>query len=166
MSAPVLRVESRADLYDAIATFEQAGAGHRVPLLRGLLNGKIAFYEVGRTTSASTLKRFFGLVEKPAILLIGDDDYSLDAGPDGWPVADRALRWARHVIVHASGATVAQYSAVVDTALDVRRLALIETSSVRAAEWVAKAKAQQHRPPVLLLLPTEGQHPVLPAVRQ
>lgn len=165
--APILQINSRADLHDAIALHEQVGAQHRVPLLRALLNGRIALYECQRSTSASTLKRFFGMVEKPAIVLLGDDDYRPDAGPVGWPVAERAMRWARHIVIHGAGGTAEQYSEFVGTAQEVRRLLIVETAGHLAPDWIAMAKATRPRPSIRALLPLPGQaHPVLPAVRQ
>lgn len=167
MNAPIIRVNSRGDLVEAIALHEQVGARHRIPLLRALLNGQIAFYECQRSTSARTAKRFFAMVEKPAILLIGADDYAAKAGPAGWPVADRAMRWARCVIVHGTGGTAEQYAEFVDAAQVVRRLLVIETTGDAAAEWIAMAKATRPRPAIRALLPLPGAaHPVLPAVRQ
>lgn len=165
--APIIPVNSRADLYDAIALHEQVGAHHRIPLLRALLNGRIAFFDANRTTSAGTVKRFFSMVEKPAIVLLGDDDYSPDAGPAGWPVAERAMRWARHVVVHGTGGTPEQYSEFVGTAQEVRRLLIVETAGHLAPDWIAMAKAARPRPSIRALLPLPGQaHPTLPAVRQ
>lgn len=165
-SAPVIRVTSRADLVNAIALHEQVGARHRIPLLRALLSGRIAYFEAHRTTSAGTLKRFFGVAEKPALLLVADDDYA-STGPDGFPVADRAMRWAKLAVIHATGGTPEQYSELVEAAELTRRLVLVETSSAQADTWAARAKAQPNRPRLLLLKPiADGQHPVLPAVRQ
>ena len=164
--APFFRVNSRADLIDAIALHEQVGAQHRIPLLRALLNGRIAFYECQRSTSARTVKRFFGMATKPAVMLLADDDYA-STGPDGFAVTDRTLQWARLVVIHGTGGTPEQYSEVVEAAGLMRRLVLVETSSAHAAEWVARTKAQPNPPPLILLKPTgDGQHPTVPAVRQ
>lgn len=164
---PIIRVNSRADLFDAIALHEQVGAQHRIPLLRGLLNGRIAFYECQRSTSSRTMKAFFSMVEKPAIVVVGDDDYAADAGPAGWAVAERAMRWAKHVVIHATRGTPERYSEFVGTAQEVRRLLVVETAGHLAADWIAMAKATRPRPSIHALLPLPGQtHPTLPAVRQ
>lgn len=164
--APVIPVNSRADLINLIALHEQAGAQHRIPLLRALLGGRIAFFEAHRDTSAGTVKRFFGMAKKPAVMLLADDDYA-STGPDGFAVTDRALQWARLVVIHATGGTPEQYADVVEAAGIMRRVALVETDSAHAAEWVARTKAQTDPPALILLKPIGNeQHPIVPAVRQ
>jgi hypothetical protein len=164
--APVLQVRSRADLYDAIALYEQVGAQHRIPLLRALLNGRIAYFECQRSTSVGAVKRFFGMVEKPAVMLLADDDYA-STGPDGFAVTDRALQWARLAVIHGTGGTPEQYAELVEAAGLARRLVLVETDSAHAGEWVARGKAHPNRPRLILLRPIgDRQHPTVPAVRQ
>lgn len=164
--APLIRVNNRADLVNAIAMYEQIGARHRIPLLRALLHGRIGFFECQRSTSRGAVKRFMAGVEKPALLLLGDDDYT-STGPIGWPGADRAMRWARGVLIHGTGATPEQYEEVVDATVALRRVVLVEADSAHADEWAQLAEAQPNRAGVLVLKPTgAGQHPVLPAVRQ
>lgn len=164
--APIIPVNSRADIVTLIALHEQVGAQHRIPLLRAWLNGRIALLEAHRDTSAAKVKRFFGMVTKPAVMLVADDDYA-STGPAGFAVADRVLQWARLVVIHGTGGTPEQYADVVEAAGIMRRVALVETDSAHAAEWVARTKALPNPPALILLKPIgDEQHPTVPAVRQ
>ena len=98
---------------------------------------------------------------KPAIVLIGDDDY-LDRGPNGWRVAQRAIRWAAAVLLHAAGATRGQYLGVIEAAERVGRVLVVECSTTTLPAWADLVAAAPHKPSVLVIKPTVGAHPVRP----
>ncbi len=157
---PFAKIDSWADIPDAIARMQAAGAEHRIPLLQGLYRGQIAHLEIHRGTSASMLKRWFAAAKLPSVLLIGDDDYAVPDGPDTWPLAERALRWARGVIVHGGKGEPSHYFAAVSFAQVLGHLVLVECSSANIPAW-HDAAARWGAPPVLTFGPERGKvHPV------
>jgi hypothetical protein len=95
------QVNSFAALPRAIAIAEGAGAIEMAHLLRALRGGKIAFFPVLPDTSATTFKAFTRVTaHKPAIALIDDD--GMNRGPAEWPIGERAVRWARSIMIHSA----------------------------------------------------------------
>lgn len=160
---PTLKIDSLDDIPAAIASLQVAGAIHRIPLLRALRGGQIAHFEVTRDTPTNIAKAFFRLAEKPAVILIGDDDYA-STGPAGWPAAPKLLAWARVVFVHATGGQPAHYEAAIKAAQKYRRVLLIEATSAHAEAWRTAATFGGAKR-IIILLPTDGVHP-RPAVHQ
>jgi hypothetical protein len=157
------QVRTEADIAEAAWRAQQVGAIGAAYLLRARLSNRIAFWPPQPETSASTFKQLARLVaDKPAVVLIGDDDYSPDAGPARWPVAARAVRWAAFVVVHAAGAKIEHYEAVISAAQRLRRVLLIECAAATADAWLALAVSAPNRPRVLLIAPTVGVHPIVP----
>jgi hypothetical protein len=100
---------------------------------------------------------------RPTVVVVGDDPgESLDGngGPDAWRCANRLRRWTKGVIIHGAGAVPDHYEAVVQCALDVRRLTLIETTSLHACAWAERMAC----PRSLLVIPRNGlPHPLVKA---
>jgi hypothetical protein len=98
---------------------------------------------------------------RPTIILIGDDPdigAGRAAGPMGWKIAERLRRWTRGAIVHGAGGELDHYREAVRGAEQLGRFVFIETSGARAREWARFINC----PRTLLILPTDGAHPVLP----
>ena len=90
----------------------------------------------------------------PALALLGDDDHATPDGPDTWPIAQRALRWARFVLIHGGVGRPEHYEYAIALAVAHRRLLMIESSSAnvpawRAASerWAVGARGQVMQPP-------------------
>jgi hypothetical protein len=155
-----LRIENAADLAAAISINEQAGAIGQAYLMRALMAGRIAFFSLLPDSSSSSFKAFQRLTSRrPAVALVGDDD-GFDRGPDGWRLAERALRWATAVLVHGAGAEIGHYEAAIVAAELVRRTLVIECSSATLDAWTALVRAAPHRPMVLVIVPRGGVHPL------
>ena len=153
------RIASRADLLEAIALNERAGARGMAHLFRALLSGRINLYPILSDCSASKFKQFARLAKGPTIALIGDDD-GLNRGPSSWCIAARAVRWATAVVVHGAGAEVVHYEAAIRASERGHRVLFIECGSATQAAWQSLAVAAQHRPAVLMIFPRDGVHPV------
>jgi hypothetical protein len=154
------QVRDWSDLPRAIAISEGAGAIGQAHLLRALYTGRIAFLPMPAATSTTKFKDWARTTTgRPSVALIGDDD-GWDAGPSGWRTADRALRWARSVLIHAAGAEVHHYEAAVIAAELIHRVLIIECGSATLDAWVQLVRAAPHRPVTMVITPSDGVHPV------
>lgn len=123
----------------AISRMQTAGADHRVPVLQALYRGEIAHLEIGRGGSAGTFKRWASAIQLPGLALIGDDDHAITDGPDTWPIAHRALRWARFVLIHGGPGDTSHYEYAIRLTKQYRRLVMVECSSATLPAWRAAA---------------------------
>ena len=151
---PLLHIDKRSDIPRAIAAMQQAGAGHRVPLLQALYRGRIALLEAQRNSSSKLFKCWTAAACMPAAALIGDDDHANLDGPDTWPVAQRMFRWARFVLIHGGGGRPEHYEHAVQLTEACGRLVMVECSSANveawrdaAARWAANAQGEVMQPP-------------------
>ena len=159
------RVDTFDDLKKAIQLAERAGAIGQAHLMRGLHQGRIAYLPLLPDTSTTTLKTFIrSTCRRPAVLAIGDDDH-LERGPGGWPLAARAIAWARAIMVHGAAAELDHYEAVLLSAERVGRCLIIECSTTTLPAWIARVSSAKNRPPTLVIEPREGPHP-LPVARE
>lgn len=154
MSVPFLKINTRDDIPPAIARMQAAGAEHRVPLLQALYHGRIAHTELHRGTSARYFKSWTAMVRLPALALLGDDDHTMPYGPATWLIAQRALRWARFILIHGGAGRPEHYEHAIELTGTFRRVAMIECSSAnieawrRAAEqWAVSARGRIMQPP-------------------
>lgn len=138
---------------------------HWLPVIRAARQNRIW---AGMLTPGGLLPaRFLDPANNPgcAVLVIGGD---LDppAGPDRFPQAARALRWATHVMLHATGGQPFHYEAAVMAAEAVgARVVLVECASATLAAWEAFTARYAPKASVLRILPHPGEvHPV-PGVR-
>lgn len=162
----MLQVTSPADLPGAIVAAEQAGAPGLAHLLRALNAGRIAFLPVLPDCSNGMFKQFVNLTSgRPAVVLIGDDDYQ-ERGPAGFTIAERAVRWASSIVLHAAGAETSQYESVIHAAQIVKRMLLIECSTQTAQAWKTLITSLPDPPPTAVIWPREGQHPIAPSRRE
>jgi hypothetical protein len=105
------------------------------PLLEAVHAGRLAFAEAGRAWRPAATLRALDRTGKPALLLLGDDDET-PTGPAGWPGVATALRWARAVVLHATGGL-----------------------PEHGPEWLALARPSPARPMLLILPPSDDVHP-------
>lgn len=156
-------VNNWSDLIGAIVASEQAGAIGQAHLLRALAAGRIAFLPLRPDTSSSNFKAFLrGTARRPAVALIGDDD-GMDRGPPAWRLAERAIRWARGIVLHGTGGEVEHYEAAIQGAEVAGRVLVVECGSATLAAWAALSAAAPHRPNVLVIRPPPGgTHPSAP----
>ena len=162
MNEHVHRIESHADLPAAIVAATQVGAIGEAILLRALHQGRIAHWQILPGTGVGVFKQFAAATRDcPTVAVIPGDDYT-ERGPEAWPAAKRAIRWAAHVVVHAAGADPEHYHRAIAAALLCRRVLLIECCSATVKAWSALVQAAPHRPSVLLVIP-DNPHPVMPA---
>lgn len=146
----------------AISRMQTAGAEHRVPILQALYRGEIAHLELGRSGSASNFKRWAAAIQLPGLALIGDDDHAAVDGPDTWPIARRALRWARFILIHGGPGDASHYEYAIGLAKRYRRLVMIECASARIAAWEqAGSKWCTGAEGLVMRPPPGGVHPSL-----
>jgi hypothetical protein len=158
-----IAIGSRLIMANLIMQLDQAGLHHRSVLVRGAMAGTICLAEIARGGIPS-----FKAIERtgrPALIVIGDDDGAAP-GPAAWEAVRRLTNWARGAMIHATGACDLSYQRAIDLAIAYRRFVLIETTAAHARQW-GDVLLKAPRPiPFELLLPTNGQHPVPPAVIQ
>ncbi len=136
-----------------IAKAAISGVGHLIPVLSAVRDGRIAVeFLTSRDKAApmGRLKRY----TCPVLVVIGDDDYR-NTGPGGWVCTQRVIRWARGVMIHGAGGTVATYETAVSGAEHFGRFVLVETGSEHIAQWVAAAGAKAK----LGIVANDGPHP-------
>jgi hypothetical protein len=154
-SAQVTKGDDIDRLISATAAMELPG---RVELLRAVRRGEITLLEVDRQGMPPS--RVLKASGRPLLAVLGDDDYR-STGPSGWAATRRLLYWARSALIHATGADVPSYQAVIALTLVCRRFLLVETDSAHLDEWGAALR--KHGVPFLGLRPPKGSHPVAPA---
>lgn len=154
-AANPFRVNNSADL-DRLITFAQQHAPHRAVLFQAVRHGLITLAEITRDgpLPAKNLERS----KRPALVLVGDDD-GLDCGPNGWAARSRLAGWARHAIIHATGADVPSYALVVAMALQRGRVVLVETGTAHGPAW-HQMFSKVGVPTVNLIAPSGGIHPI------
>jgi hypothetical protein len=154
-------IGSRELMAEIIMRMDQAGLHHRALLIRTAAAGTICLIEPARDGVPSF--KATDRAGRPALVVLGDDDYA-STGPAGWAIFRRLSYWARGAIVHASGADVRSYQAVVDATVRCRRFVLIETDFAHARQW-GEALLKAPRPILVsCLVPADAKHPVTPAV--
>ena len=155
------RIERREDIPRAIARLHAIGgvAELRIPVLRAIYDGRIVALDVRAETSNRLVKAYLGAVDRPALVVFGDD-VDEPIGPARMPSVERLMRWARVVVIHGTGGTVGQYKAAVATAERCRRLVLVECPSRSIDAWFdASCRWAPHAARLVLQPPAEGQHP-------
>jgi hypothetical protein len=160
----IMRVDTMADLAGAIVEAERLGCLGTAYLFRALRDRRICLMPVYAESSACAVKSFMrATAGRPTVALLCGDDYT-DTPPAAWRQADRIARWAKGAFIHAAGAELEHYEAAIQAAERLGRFALVECSSVTAPAWVQLFRSQPHQPGLLLIQPTQGQHP-LPLTR-
>ena len=138
-----------------------SGVAHSLPLFEAVDRDKIAMALL-RPDQPPPLRKL-DETNRPAVLVVGDDNNGTRHGPDGWPSAHRLMRWAGATMIHGAAGLPEHYEAAVLGAIQHRRLVLIETASWRVDAWSAMAK--RFMPPfrILQIRPDVGVlHPTMP----
>jgi hypothetical protein len=153
------RIESLADLADAIRAASAVGSHGTAMLLAELLKGRIALLPCGATTSNALVKQFIaGTVGRPTVILAGFDD-GFDLGPDDWPAARRVRDWARWTLIHGAGFERWHYEAAVIAAQTLGRVLIIECSGATLPAWEQFVRSRNQQPAGLTIRP-RGPHPL------
>jgi hypothetical protein len=154
MSAAVHRCTPE-NLSHPIALLHQVGQPHHAELFRAVPAKEIALAFLPGRKSPWDGRAIPG--DRPTVLVIGDDDYA-STDPSDWRAARGAVCWAHAVFIHAAGAEIEHYKAVVANAVIRGRLLFVETDAAHLSEWV-RATGDK---PKFLIVPHDGQHPVMP----
>ena len=108
----------------------------------------------------SPMPRHVGTGDLPEIVIIGDDPatgFGSSLGPDGWRCVGRLRQFKpAAALIHATGATPADYSHAGVEATSCGRFLLIECDSTKAEAWVDLV---HHWCPAIVFLPSDGVHP-------
>ena len=138
------------------------GAPH-LPVFTAVEQGQIAlgvFTDPASIWTAGAIKR----LPRPTIILISDDPdigAGTAKGPYSWTLASKLRGWADAVLVHGAGGEPEHYRQALAMAKRHGRLALIDTSSQQAMPWAAFMA----HPVSMIIVPTDGPHPVMPPGR-
>lgn len=157
------QINSRSDVADGIAFFQKMGGAAllRVPPLRALHQGRIAYLDVGPQTPARLVKSFIALVDRPALVIVADDG-DQPVGPKQIPQLARLMRWSCQIVIHGAGGEIEQYECAVSTAEAVGRLLLIECPSHLVDSYKTFAERAAPRVPGFTIKPPAGHFHPLP----
>ena len=163
MPVPLLPAHlRRPDLEAACDALARAAAPH-LPLARAAADGRLSLCFLNGP-DAPWPARILGELRLPVVELVGDDPGphpEAALGPQGWKAAERLRRWCRWSMVHGAGGEPSHYAAAAEAAEAVRRVALVETSSLRAM-----ARRRFLGPAGLTILPPAGAvHPLRPVLQ-
>lgn len=153
-----VRLTSREGMADLVMRFEQAGAGHLVPLVRAASAGALCFT---LTTKGDPVEERFLNLPQPTVVVLGAD-HAGAFGPEGWPQATGLLRWAHRAVIHAAAGQPEHYALIAQAAVRFRRVLVIECEGNQAGSWRELAQEVAPKLPVLNILPKPGEvHPRL-----
>jgi hypothetical protein len=130
----------------------------QLPLFRAAADGLLALVRVEDPAVAWPSRMIERNQHRPVCFMIAGDPGSghADPAPDEWACGKRLRYWCRSAIVHGAAGEPDHYRQAAAATLLSRRLAFVETTSARAAEWDAFLRC----PRTLLILPERGPHPV------
>ena len=156
-----LRITKRTMLQEIADRMMAAGACS-APLYSAAAAGQIALIQINEPNAvwpSETIAR----PNRPIVVLVsGDPGWGQPTfGPDQWRCANKLRAWSAGAIVHGAAGEADHYRQAVVLAVLLGRLAFIETTSGLARAWDAFLAPV----PRIDYLPTEGTHPVAPAVR-
>jgi hypothetical protein len=163
MAVPLLPPHLRRPDLEAACDALARAAAPLLPLMRAAADGRLSLC-ILQTPDAPWPARTLGELRLPVVVLVGDDPGphpEAALGPQGWKAAERLRRWCRWSMVHGAGGEPAHYAAAAEAAEAVRRVALVETSHLRAMSW-----RRFLGPAGLTILPPAGMvHPVRPVLQ-
>ena len=131
----------------------------QLPLFRAAADGLLALVRVEDPAVAWPSRMIERNQHRPVCFMIGGDPGHghPDPAPMEWACAKRLKYWCQTggAIVHGAAGEADHYREAAAATLLLRRLAFIETTSARAAEWDAFLRC----PRTLLILSERGPHP-------
>lgn len=133
-----IRKVTAAQAVDAICTLPPSRAG----LLRAMLVGNLELWCVPHGAPAPA-GPFVPRASLPQVVAI-PDCFEEGQGPEAFPAARAAFRWASHVVVDVSGPPGPRESAMRWPVPGVGRVVLVEAPAVRLAEWLAAIAEARH----------------------
>ena len=98
---------------ELMAAQAMAGCGFRNPIYRALLAGEVA--TLVELMPGARIPREVLWRDAPTIIVAGDDA-GRSHGPGDFPDADRLVKWARRVMIHAMGGEADHYQLAADAA--------------------------------------------------
>lgn len=124
-----------------MAAQAMAGYGFRNPIYRAALAGDAALVELmpGTRIPREVLWR-----DAPTII-VANDDAGRSNGAGDFPDADRLMKWARRVMIHAMGGEAAHYQLAADAARNHGRVLLVETRTAHEVAWEEMARQEIER---------------------
>jgi hypothetical protein len=127
---------------ELMAAQAMAGCGFRNPIYRALLAGEVA--TLVELMPGARIPREVLWRDAPTIIVAGDDA-GRSHGPGDFPDADRLVKWARRVMIHAMGGEADQYQLAADAARKNGRVLLIETRTAQEVAWEEMARQEIER---------------------
>lgn len=137
-------------------------APHCLPLVAAVQAGKVEACFLHRASKFP--RQRLEKARKPVVLVIGDDDHE-NTGPNGFPFAVAACRWAdrKAIILHAAGGAPEHYAFAVEGALACGRCLLIETGTDHAEIWAAAmTRYAPNARKLAVLTRHRAAHPIIP----
>ena len=153
---------------EIMAAQAMAGYGFRNPIYRAALAGDAVLVELmpGARIPREVLWR-----DAPTII-VANDDAGRSNGAGDFPDADRLMKWARRVMIHAMGGEAAHYQLAADAARNHGRVLFVETRTAHEVAWEEMARQEIERrdkqgaePLAVLLLRVPDHlpaHPIIP----
>ena len=126
---------------EIMAAQAMAGYGFRNPIYRAALAGDAALVELmpGARIPREVLWR-----NAPTII-VANDDGGRSNGAGDFPDADKLMKWARRVIIHAAGGEAAHYQLAVDALREHGRVLFVETRTAHEVAWEEMAMQELER---------------------
>ena len=144
------------NLAHASVAADQAGQPGVAELMRELRRGGLAvIFDSNRDQPVSVEE--LNEAQLPTLAVIGDDDYR-STGPSGWRATPTLAAWAAAAVIHAAGASAESYAEAAKAARVLGRAVLVETDTAHVEQWAMVFSGR----PVLLVLPKDGPHPIMP----
>lgn len=152
---------------ELMAAQAMAGYGFRNPIYRAALAGDAALVELmpGARIPREVLWR-----DAPTII-VANDDAGRSNGAGDFPDADRLMKWARRVMIHAMGGEAAHYQLAADAARNHGRVLLVETRTAHEVAWeemarqeIARREKQGAQPLRVLILRVPDHLPAHPTI--
>jgi hypothetical protein len=147
---------SPENLAKASVMADQAGQAGVAELMREVRRGGLAVF-FGSDRMQKVTVEDLDQAQRPTLAVVGDDDYR-STGPAGWRATPTLAAWAAAAVIHAAGASAETYAEAAKVARVKGRAVLIETDTAHVEQWAMVFQSC----PVLLVLPRDGAHPVLP----
>jgi hypothetical protein len=130
----------------------------QLPLFRAAADGLLTLVRIEGVSAPWPTWLIERNQHRPICFMVGGDPGfgHPDPAPAAWTCARRLRDWCHAAIIHGAAGEADHYRDAAVSTLILRRLAFIETTSARAAEWGAFLRC----PRTLVIVPTTGVHPL------